>query len=96
MNPYTSLALDAFRKFEAAKRRADKAEAGLTEAMLRVPEEDRTLYVIYTEIMRFEQDRKDSAAAHDDEGVQAAEALLTDYRRALKDLEAETTIKEKL
>jgi hypothetical protein len=92
MNPFTSLAIDAFRKAEAAKRRANKAEAEMLAAARRVPDADCTIYFMYTEIIRFEQDRKDSAEAHDDQGVQAAEALLTDYRRTLRDLEAERVI----
>jgi hypothetical protein len=92
ISPFTSLAFDAFRKAEAAKRRAAKAESELIVAARRVPAEDREIYFLYTEIMRFEQDRKDSAEAHDDQGVQAAEALLTDYRRTLRDIEAERVI----
>lgn len=88
MNVFTGMAVDEFRRTENLRRRLVKAEDATTKAARRIPSEEFDLYVLATEVIRFELDRKDAEAAHDHEAAAACDRLLVEYRAKLADLEA--------
>jgi hypothetical protein len=86
MNIYTSMAVDAFRKQEQARRRLQKAENESIKAGLRVPREELDIYALETGIIRMEFDEKDAKANHDQEGADRAMLIAAKMRRQLKEL----------
>jgi hypothetical protein len=95
MNLYTGMAIDAFRKVEAMKRRLAKAEHESEEAVRRVPLEERDLYALHTELIRFEQDKLAAVGRRlrgfgpkDQESADANDKLIVQYREAIRAEEA--------
>jgi hypothetical protein len=93
MNPYTSLAIEAFRKQEQARRRLNRAEGEVFKAVRLMPEEDRNLWFLYTELIRLEESWKDSAAAGDHDGAGIAREHIAVVKRQIRQAEqaAETS-----
>jgi len=87
MNPYTSLAIDAFRKQEQARRRLAKAEAETAKATRRVPSgPEFEIYAIHTEIIRMEMDEKEAKDNHDQEAADRAMLIAARLRQQLLEL----------
>jgi hypothetical protein len=87
MNPYTSLAIDAFRKQEQARRRLSRAEGEVFKAVRLVPEKDRNLWFLYTELIRLEESEKDSAAAGDHDGADITREHIVVVKRQIRQAE---------
>jgi len=86
MSIHTMLAIEAFRKAERARRNFGKAEAELCKAARLVPPEEKDIYFFTTEIIRLEYDKRDSQANHNQEGIDAAERIIAEFKRKLSDL----------
>lgn len=87
MNPFTSMAIDAYRKQEQARRRLNKAEAEVFKAARRVPSEEMDIWFVYTEIIRFEEDMKTSIENGDKEAVEGTAARLQELRAKASEIE---------
>jgi hypothetical protein len=65
MNVYTGMAVDAYRAEEAATRRLKIAAGKREETARLVPEDERGLYFLATEIVRLEADARECRDYHD-------------------------------
>ena len=79
MDTATRMAVDAFRKHEQDRRRADRSEAELNLALLSMDPDEFGLYFLHTEVIRFAEDRKVAQKAGDTETVAVCDRLLAEY-----------------
>lgn len=89
MQTITGLAIDAFRRSKAAQRVADKAQVAFTKLAMQVPAEDRHMFILQTEVIRFELDRHAAREEGDQETEDVCTDLIVKYRNQIKTLEGE-------
>jgi hypothetical protein len=87
MNPYTSLAVDAFRKQELARRRLARLEGETAKAVRRVPSgPEFEMYVLQTEIIQLEMSAKDAKDSKDKDAADQALLAAARLRETLREL----------
>lgn len=84
---YTGMAIDAFRKELNAQRRYWKAQSEAQQAARLVPKGQRTLYFLYTEVVRFEVDRRIADEENDQDTVRACDELIVQTRAKIVEIE---------
>lgn len=94
LSDVTNVAIDAFRRWEAAKRVEAGAQADFLALSWQVPDKDRVAFTLYNEVVRFELDRRDARAAGDQETIDACTDLINEYRKRIRTIQGKMTVQD--
>ena len=94
MSTFTEMAIEAFRKQEAARTRLNRAEAEVIKAARLVPAEEKELWFLHTELIRYEADAIEAVKMNDDESYLADQKMIADVRERIRQAEGRRSRKE--
>lgn len=84
-NAATDMAIEAFRHHERARRLFYKSEDGVRKALSRVPSDQMDRYFLSTEVIRLEEERKESREVNDAESVIWCSERIAELQRTIRE-----------